>query len=96
MSIVWKHIGFYIGRDWAGLGPLKWYKIVFAFGLFDRKVDAETFVTYKYVFSGSLWLIPNFIWWEEPIRQQPGRIDVQYRIVGIRGWPHYFRFLVRP
>ena len=87
MRLETKHFAFYCGRDWT-MRP-RWYRrsIRIAF----RGIEHAEFESpYRWVIGLDFSLIPNFIWYQDVIRQQIDYVELQARIIGVQGWP--FRF----
>lgn len=87
MRIATKHFGFYSGRDWSDYGrPRRWYRRLVKIGWGARE-PAEEWRPYRRCIYLSFWLIPNFLWYREVIRQEPDLVQFQDRIIGIQSWP---------
>lgn len=91
MRIVTKHFGFWAGRDFMQWPPgRRWRNWGLRIGFVH---DGEPNRWYKYGAGIDIQLVPNFIWWQDLIRQDPrvAEVQVHYRIVGIQNWP-FMRF----
>lgn len=93
LSIRTKHFGFLIGRPvWQRPnGRRKWDRWYINIGFVDDEVEGA--IPFKYWAGVDIQLLPNFIWWQDLICQDPRVADVQVhtRIVGIQNWP-FMRF----
>lgn len=83
-----KHFGCYAGFHWQHYRPRpRWDCLVFHIGFGEL---GEPNRWYKYRASVEVQLLPNFIWWQDVIRQDDrvcGGVQVHNRIVGIQSWP---------
>lgn len=93
MQIDTRHFYLWSGRTYAYDGRLpQWWRRSIRIGLGHRPhqaPDCHMVPGYRYrrCIGIDLCLLPNFIWWQDVIRQQVDIIEFQYRIAGIQSWP---------
>lgn len=83
MQITGRTWGFAWFRDvWCW--PRPWWRgsVRFGWGIPFHVED-----TYRQMVGFDYCLLPNFIWYQDVIRQQVNHVEIQYRIVGIQDWP---------
>lgn len=96
MRILTKHFGFEIGRPvWMRPNGGRWWDrwyITAGFGDAGEGFPAHG-QPYRYGLNVDVQLLPNFIWWQDLVCQDPRVADVQVhtRIAGIQNWP-FMRF----
>lgn len=88
MSIRTKHFGFAVQRyPWARPRWGTWWVRI---GFFDSGRPLGE-LPYLYWAGVDIQLLPNFIWWQDQIGVENGRMVIHTRIVGIQNWP-FMRF----
>lgn len=83
-----RHFGFMLCRQWTGW---RWFERALRIGFVHaREYDHDT---YRYQIGIDFWLIPNFIFYQHYIPQDPRVSPYHTQIIGIQNWP--FRFWTR-
>ena len=65
----------------------RWYKVSLRIGIIARKPPVEWQAQYRYVLGCDFQLIPNFIWWQDVLGTENGKVITRCRIIGIQNWP---------